>query len=326
MRSVRVLGRSCAASLTAGGLVVLAGCGGGSTPSGSSTSVASPTSGASAVKATTSGQSSAAGSSSAGSSSAGASAAQPTVGQSIDPAALTKRMNAAMFKARTVRGTIVLRGADPVVVDMKLLSAKRADMSLRSDGQEMRIIDGKVYLPNPDSDRGWVVIDDSTRSPDGVSTRNGMTSFSKQSPVAQNELLTASTITYQGKDDIGDAYRITIPVREALKRAGATPQVTAAERTELDAMMRKAGNRTLTQQIWLDPQDRMVKMRMDMAPMLALADAQPDTTAPTTMTMTFARWGERLEITAPPADQVKQFDAVLGASSNATGSGTDSGS
>lgn len=291
---------TAAAALLA--LTACSGSGGSSTgtPSGATTGPTSATSSGPTASTSTTGP--------ASSSSAAPSSAAPTPGATVDDEEMTKRTSAAMVKAKTARGRLTLPGARQAKVDLRMVTADRTDVATTVEGAPVRMVDGRVYVRNLEDTDSWALIDDSTENPDGVDLRSSLTDLFGSDDDSDGQLPGSRTI-YVGKDATGQHYRSSVALKSLLEEILTDPELTPQDRSEIRTAMSRDGKTPVTQEMWLDPQDRFLKIQIDLSP-LAKAMKIPSTALDTRLEI--QQYGVPVQISAPPADQVTKFDVLYG--------------
>lgn len=176
----------------------------------------------------------------------------------------------------TSDGQVDYTGEEPAMT-MSMQAPALGDRAIES-----RLLEGTMYLAVPDrqGETGiWyrVDLDDPNNpmagnlGPEAIDPRATIDSFGEG----------LQKVVYVGDDQIEgidtEHYEVT----------GETSSVTGGEDTpELPE--------TLTYDVWLDDEDRMVQMEADL-------DDQGS------MTLTMTKWGEAVEVEAPPSDQVRDY-------------------
>lgn len=177
----------------------------------------------------------------------------------------------------TSEGQVDYTGDEPAVA-MTMNAPALGDRAIES-----RLLEGTMYLavPNAQGKTGiWYRVDlddpdnpmgDSLGSMEALDPRATIDSFGEG----------LQKVVYVGEEEVEgidtEHYEVT----------GETSSVTGGEGGEQLP-------ETLTYDVWLDDEDRMVQMEADL-------DEQGS------MTLTMTEWGESVDIEAPPADQVRDY-------------------
>jgi len=166
---------------------------------------------------------------------------------------------------------------------------------------EVRLVDGLFYLSMGEltGDKLWKV---DLVDPSGLLGGSGLGPMMKQ--LAPGQMLAGAEdgireVTYVGQEDVSgrqlDHYRVTVDTAAMMRAMG-------------DAMrgqgMPSAGAmpKTVTYDLWLDEQDRLGRMDMDL----------PMGGNEMSMRVEMTDWGAPVHIVAPPADQVTDPSRISG--------------
>lgn len=214
-----------------------------------------------------------------------------------------------MLKAGSAHATVRTGGVS-AAVQMRIVSPKRTDAATTIAGVQVRVVDNKIYVQDPDDKGQWALLDENTQNPDGQELYSLATDVTDNSPVDGEEMPEDGKIVFVGQEERGAHYRQTIPLRSFAKMMLKDPDQTGEDRRAMRRVAARAGDEVLTQQVWLDPQDRVVQLEVDLDPLKRAMNAPDDIDL--NSRVDFARWGAPVTITAPPASQVAPFDRLYG--------------
>lgn len=201
-------------------------------------------------------------------------------GEKVDAGDLAKRMVAAMEKAGS--GTMSIdTGGEKALGDFKYVDGKlQQHTKLPVEGSEMEIIavGDFVYLKGlPEQTKPWVKIDPKATDPISQMFK-GIAEGGISDPTRMAANLKGTQATVKSKDGDNTTYEFTVDSAKAL---GTTPTPSPSA---------SASAPTLTMSYVLDKDDRPVTIST------ALADQS--------IKVTYSDWGKKVDIAAPPADQV----------------------
>jgi hypothetical protein len=162
---------------------------------------------------------------------------------------------------------------------------------------DMRLVDGVMYLSAGQLTGGkfWKIDPSDKNNPLGASGIGGM--LDQLNPAAAMEKLGSAIdeVTYVGQEDVDgrslDHYTLTLDMAAALKSLGngSLPQGAQGQLPK-----------SLTYDTWLDDQGRVGKMTMEL----------PIAGSTSTMEMEMTDWGEDVDISAPPSDQITKVPGL----------------
>ncbi|MDF8264466.1 LolA-like protein [Luteipulveratus flavus] len=254
---------------------------------------------------------------------AASSSAAPTSATSSAPAGpapantgaeLASRVRAATDKEKSVH--VEMRSAaDPDVIRMDMTNKGKGegDTSLTAGSTQLRSVGDTVYVQEPDlAGRTWLRIDDDSDSAAGVLLLPLVMVGVVTDVDSQAEIWSKGTVASKGTESVAGVqtthYTVTVAgehVRAAFK--GATGG-------QAGASAAKPGDKPVTYDVWLDQRDRPARVKVDLNAIDAATGKKPSSSAgPAVATIDYTRWSAPVTIAAPPANQVKDADAVLGA-------------
>ncbi|AKU17826.1 hypothetical protein VV02_21475 [Luteipulveratus mongoliensis] len=304
-------------------VTALAACGDVSAPGAgpSRTTKASPTATATAVRATP--------------------PAPPTAGQKVDSTALFTRVNAAMAKAKYVRVVMdAPAGDEDMRLDQLIVSPTRNDLRMdMGRGDEMRVIDGVIFMKSPEISKKWIRIDASSKNPFAQIGFASLQGAAGQGPGAQLELMRHTQSTSEGPELVGGVrttrYAAKVPFSLVLEQQLSAVKLLGGAndpemKRELATVRKKTAGKHVGYRFWLDQQDRLVKVTVDFGSVADVLKAVGDESAedkdmPDSMTISYTRWGVPFSIIQPPASQVESADkafARMPGPDSETGSGS----
>ena len=218
--------------------------------------------------------------SSSSASSSSSAAAGVKAGDSVDGAALAKRMTDAMIKAGSGTLSMDLGAQGSAKGSFTMKDGKMAQsMEMGIQGQTLQIIStgGVIYMKGlPGSDKPWVKID--PKGTDPLSKMFAGLTGDMGDPRQLATALEGSKATEVSRSADENVYDVTIDPTALLGGSTATASPSA---------------QPVKARYTLDGQDRPTKMTVD-------AQGQ-------TISIVFADWGKAVTVTAPPADQVGTF-------------------
>lgn len=153
---------------------------------------------------------------------------------------------------------------------------------------EMRLVDGVFYMSMGQLSQGkfWKIDPDDPNSPLG----DLGSMLDQMDPKSSLEKMESSidTVTYTGEEDVDgrtlDHYELTVDSAKIAQEMGS--DLPGGAKADLPD--------SLTYDLWLDEEDRISKMTMDI----------PVAGTESSVDMTVSDWGEDVSIEAPPADEV----------------------
>jgi hypothetical protein len=193
--------------------------------------------------------------------------------------------------------------------DMEMGADKASmDMTMTTPSGEMSVVllDGVLYVQTPQPvqpGKSWVRIDQEGNDP--ISRALGtMTAQMRENADPRRTLeqfQEAGTITSQeeGVEVNGEQtthYQITVDVQK-LAEQQQDPRIKKA--------LQQANLQDFPVELWVNEQDLPVRMKVDMP----MTDAASGKAAKASVRMDYTNWGEPVEITAPPANQVAELPA-----------------
>ena len=196
---------------------------------------------------------------------------------------MTMRAGAGATGSMTAEGDIDYTAKPPAMA-----MTMSVPMGGQTSSMEARLVDGVMYLSLGDLSGGkfWKLdLSDKSGPLAGMGT---MLDQMDPSQTLKKLEPAIDTVTYGGQEDVDGRtvghYRLTVDPAKVGKAMGAP----SGARAQLpDA---------LTYDVWLDEQDRMAKVSMDI----------PVRGVDASFEMEMSDWGEKVDIQAPPADQVTQ--------------------
>ena len=234
-------------------------------------------------------------SSGSSSSSSSSSADTPSAGDTVAPADFVDRFESGFTKTTTAHetlkmsmgttGTLTGEGDVDYSSDSPAMQmTMKTDMTGASGSIEMRLVDGVMYMTIPGMAGGKFVKFDlnDPSSPFGSLA----TQLDPQEAFKSFEAGIKS-VTYVGAEDGLDHYQVTVDTKKMLAKMGQTGS--AASAAGMPA--------TLTYDAWLDSEDRVNKMEIDLG-------------KTGTMDMTLSDFGQDVSVEAPPSSQVTQMPGM----------------
>ena len=158
------------------------------------------------------------------------------------------------------------------------------DMKVSADGEShdmsMRLLPGALYVQIPELDTKWAKLDLTSDDPTAVAFRKQleMSDPKKQTSAMLDSVKSVvfkGTETHEGEQ--WDKYEVVVDPRAAVRAMDPTADTSAVPDS-------------VTEYVWVDQKDRPRKMQFDMSGV--------------SMTMEFSKFGEPVDIVAPPADEV----------------------
>lgn len=217
-------------------------------------------------------------------------------------------MNAATLRSKYVSLTMTSATATGSM-KLHMVSVDRTDLLIATSAEQILSVDRTVYLKRS-GDRSWRRIDATTLAPEAVSLRTSLLQQGQNAPTVPADSWRGAVATYRGKDATGARYQLDVPLRSLLSTTlRLRTDLTPAAREALTNQRQNAGNRTVRQDVWLDPQGRLAKVRYDAAAMTGAGDT---TASPAPLTATYSGWGAPIAMSAPPADQVRPYEGSTG--------------
>lgn len=227
--------------------------------------------------------------------SSSSSADTPSAGDSVAPADFVDRFESGFAKTTTAHETLKmsmgsngsLTGEGDVDYSTDTPAMKMTmnmDMTGGNGSIEMRLVDGVMYMTIPGmADGKFVKFDlNDPNSPFGSLA----TQLDPQEAFKSLEQGIKS-VTYVGAEDGLDHYRVTVDPKKMLAQMGQSGG--AASAAGMPA--------TLTYDAWLDSEDRVNKMEVDLG-------------KTGTMDMTLSDFGEDVSVEAPPSSQVTEMPGM----------------
>jgi len=228
----------------------------------------------------------------AASSDAGSPAA--SAGDSVEPAAFVDRLEEGIKKSTTAHvsmsldtgamGTMTGKGD----LDYSTSSKPGVAMTLSSDAlggdMDVRLVDQVMYMSIPKMTHDkFVKVDlDDPSNPLGAAGLSGLDPLSSLQALEKG----TKSVTYVGQEEVDgrqlDHYELSVDTADLLDSMGQKSSSGAG----LPA--------TIDYQLWLDDQQRVAKLSMDMGEQGSLE-------------MSVTDWGTEVDIEAPPADQVMEM-------------------
>ena len=234
-------------------------------------------------------------SSGSSSSSSSSSADTPSAGDTVAPADFVDRFESGFTKTTTAHetlkmsmgttGTLTGEGDVDYSSDSPAMQmTMKTDMTGASGSIEMRLVDGVMYMTIPGMAGGKFVKFDlnDPSSPFGSLA----TQLDPQEAFKSFEAGIKS-VTYVGAEDGLDHYQVTVDTKKMLAKMGQTGS--AASAAGMPA--------SLTYDAWLDSEDRVNKMEIDLG-------------KTGTMDMTLSDFGQDVSVEAPPSSQVTQMPGM----------------
>ncbi|GAB3787681.1 hypothetical protein GCM10027601_26990 [Nocardioides ungokensis] len=234
-------------------------------------------------------------SSGSSSSSSSSSADTPSAGDTVAPADFVDRFESGFTKTTTAHetlkmsmgttGTLTGEGDVDYSSDSPAMQmTMKTDMTGATGSIEMRLVDGVMYMTIPGMAGGKFVKFDlnDPNSPFGSLA----TQLDPQEAFKSFEAGIKS-VTYVGAEDGLDHYQVTVDTKKMLAKMGQTGS--AASAAGMPA--------TLTYDAWLDSEDRVNKMEIDLG-------------KTGTMDMTLSDFGQDVSVEAPPSSQVTQMPGM----------------
>ncbi|WP_284304101.1 DUF7537 family lipoprotein [Mobilicoccus caccae] len=234
--------------------------------------------------------------------------ASPKPGDEVDAAAFFETTQKAMLEAKTYAMTMTMQTAGDTMTmtgtgDLSDQNRPKADMTMSAGGGagKMRMImDGEsVFMQMPGVAQGGKFV----KMPIEALSQAGGQDLSKLMNPAENLKLTQQAVekvVYQGPEDTGgeqlQRYAVTMnpqKLQGGLNTAAPTAGATAAPES-------------IPYDVWVDDANRMRKMTMSLQG--------------TTMTMTTDKYGEKVDIVAPPAASITQMPGLSGPAPSAPAS------
>lgn len=188
-------------------------------------------------------------------------------------------------------------------------SAMKMAMQMMGQNMEMRLVDETMFLkvpggmPGADASKPWIKM--SMADLPGGNTA----ALENSDPAKMLETLVQSgeiTSTEQTELDGVDTthYTINVDVAKMLESVGENDP-------RIQEKMKEMGMKTMPMELWLNPDNLPVQVVMDMSEMmgkLAKESGGSVPSGPAKMTMKYTDWGTEVDVDAPPADQISDFE------------------
>lgn len=319
----RKLSRAAVAALAA---LTLAACGSGTTASSSKTSSASTSSSSPTSSSPTPS------SPAASKSVAGASFDKPAPGGKVDPVAFS-HATAAAVEAEKSYHMVVTSPSEKTAIngDVVRVSPTRTDMSMSTADGGIRLVDGSAYISDTTGDlpdgKKWLAITKGSKDPTAGMMLAGfntlLATLGNQGSLSDSAFA-AGTATFVGDESDGAHYRLVIPAKQVMesalkvteemaKQSGLPSSAQAMLQQELDKQTAGLDGKSVTYNYWLDDKLRPAKIEVDAAALGAAGGGAAK------MTSVLSKWGQSVEIAAPPASETVSIDEAM----NSLGGGND---
>lgn len=188
-------------------------------------------------------------------------------------------------------------------------SAMKMTMRVMGQNMEMRLVDEMMYLkmpggmPGAESGKAWIKMS-MTDLPGGntAALENSDPAKMLETLVQTGNITSSEQTQLDGVDTTH--YTIDVDVAKMMESVGE-----ADARTQ--QKMKEMGVKTVPMELWLNSDNLPVQVVMDMTEMmgkLAKESSGSVPSGPAKMTMKYTDWGTEVDVDAPPADQVSEFD------------------
>src|ERR1700741_1036360 len=205
-------------------------------------------------------------------------------------------------------GGVAVKGGGDIEVGGDNPSIKM-DMNTGSMGtMSLILLDGVLYMKLPaelsPSAKPWIKIDSKGKSNPRAQVLGSLTEQMRQNAdprQAQEQFQEAGTIESSAKEELGGQqtthYKITVDVQKL-----AESQQDATLKNAMQEAI-KSGLKDFPVELWVDEEGLPVRMAIEMP----TADPTTGKTVPVQVQVDYSKWGEPVDIQAPPADQVGEF-------------------
>ncbi|MDV6012888.1 hypothetical protein [Haloechinothrix sp. LS1_15] len=183
------------------------------------------------------------------------------------------------------------------------------------DHAEVRLLEEALYLKLPEEVQGMMGVDapwiNLAENPQLAQMMTGIDDMARQGDPAQSlsQLEQAGTVTGSEETEVnGEAVtRYAIEV----ELAGLTDNLPAGLTQEALQPLQEAGVESYTTELAITEDNLPAQVEMDLTELYAAMSELGDQPAPesaSSLTVTFADWGESVDITAPPEDEIAEPD------------------
>lgn len=203
----------------------------------------------------------------------------------------------------TGEGDMQLGGADPAMA-MEMDTGETGKMS-------MVLLDGVLYMKLPaelsQSGKPWIKIDSKDKSNPLAQVLSSVVEQMRQNAdprASLEQFQEAGEITSSAQEELNGEqtthYKITVDVKK-LADSQKDPTLKKAMQTAIDS-----GLKDFPVELWLNGDNLPVRMTIQMP----TADPTSGKSVPVNVQVDYSKWGEPVDIQAPPADQVGELPNV----------------
>jgi hypothetical protein len=185
--------------------------------------------------------------------------------------------------------------------------AIKMDMGTPQGEMSLVLLDGVLYMKMPaelSPGKPWIKIDSKDRSNPVAQALGSLTDQMRQNADPRQTLeqfQEAGTITSTEEVELNGEqtthYKITVDVQKLVENQ----KDATLKKAMQDAI--KSGLKDFPVDLWVNDQDLPVRMTIEMP----TADPTSGKSVPATVQVDYTKWGEPVDIQAPPADQVGEF-------------------
>jgi hypothetical protein len=196
----------------------------------------------------------------------------------------------------------------------------KLSMTSTSAGQttEMRLVDKVMYLKLPadqqqqmGTDKSWAKISADGTDPVSQALGGALSQSAEQSDpskmldqISKTGRIISSDQTELNGEQVNH-YKVELDVAKAIDQfTGQVPEATRAQLTE----KLKGKDVKIPAELWLNKDNLPVQVTMDQGPMMQALGAPAGDAK---FTMKYSDWGTRVDVTAPPADQVVDLGELM---------------
>jgi hypothetical protein len=197
-------------------------------------------------------------------------------------------------------GDLKLGGSDPAI---------SMDMDAGAQGKMgMVLLDGVLYIKLPagmsPSGKPWIKIDSKDKSNPMAQALGSLTDQMRQNAdprAALEQFKDAGTIESSGEEDLNGESTTHYKIKVDVQKLAENQKDATLKAAMQDAI--KSGLKDFPVELWVNDDDLPVRMVIEMP----TADPTSGKSVPVKVQVDYTKWGEPVDIQAPPADQVGEL-------------------